>query len=368
MVWFFYNRQSNDPHDEVITYILDYDKLPKKSDCWECFQPKLFHYTAANILDIPFVEKARQNMSIPQAVELINFVFGLAILIVIAYFIASLPVKNEILKILAFGLVALNPKLIGINSQITNDTFAILFSTLALYFTLRFHQNPRWFLFISSILFCVLAISSKTNTWITCIAILISFFIKAWVQRNKSFIPALLGVTFFISVLTISVINPLNQYISNYKKYGSPLLLNIQKAPFPDLIQKTESNRPGILSISDGLFTFKFFDLLKHPIIDNEYTDYSPNRTSLWTQLYGRSQSVHFDNWPHSWAADGEKGFNLTRTIFIFGLPPALLLLFGFILDFVGVLKSIRYRKTTLQRSCITGLSQSHLSVTYFLR
>ena len=163
-------------------------------------------------------------------------------------------------------------------------------------------------------------------------------------------------MTFFISVLTISVINPLNQYIFNYKKYGSPLLLNIEKAPFPDLIQKTESNRPGILSISDGLFTFKFIDLLKHPIIDSGADDYSPNRTSLWTQLYGRSQSVHFDNWPPSWTADGEKGFNLTRTIFIFGLPPALLLLFGFILDFIGLLKSILYRKNDLAAKLNYGL------------
>ena len=192
-----YNRQSNDPHDVVITYILENEKLPKKSDCWECFQPKLFHYTAANILEIPFVEKARQVISIPLAAELINFVFGLVNLIVIAYFIIRLPVKNEILKILAFGLVALNPKLIGINSQFTNDTFAILFSTLALYFTFRFHQKPKWVSFFLSILFCVLAISSKTNTWVTCIAILISFFIKAWVQRNNVIYSGTVGCDFF---------------------------------------------------------------------------------------------------------------------------------------------------------------------------
>ena len=38
-----YNTQANDNHFEVIDIILKENKIPEREDCWECFQPKLFH-------------------------------------------------------------------------------------------------------------------------------------------------------------------------------------------------------------------------------------------------------------------------------------------------------------------------------------
>jgi hypothetical protein len=351
-----YNREANDNHDEVIRYILETGKLPEKDDCWECFQPKLFHYTTAKILQIPWIAAAKQDDSIIPTAEWINFTAGVLTLFVVAIFITRLPVKSETLKLLGFGIIALNPNLIGINSQFTNDTFAILFSTLALYCMFLFlqKQKPGTFLFV--LLFTLLAISSKTNTWVIAIAIFMVMIIKAWTQKKNFVVPVLIGLVFILATLTFSTLNPLNQYISNYQKHGSPILLNMDKKPFPNFFGETEVGKPGILSIYDGFFTFKFFDLLKRPLID-VWDEYSPSRTSLWTLLYGRTHSIHFNNWPASWSTDGEEGFTLTRAIFILALLPTFLLLFGFFLELFALIKSILTRDNTLASAHQYGLA-----------
>jgi hypothetical protein len=41
------NRQANDNHLEVATRILATGKLPIKGECFECYQPKLYHLLLA---------------------------------------------------------------------------------------------------------------------------------------------------------------------------------------------------------------------------------------------------------------------------------------------------------------------------------
>lgn len=134
------------------------------------------------------------------------------------------------------------------------------------------------------------------------------------------------------------------------------MVLNMEKNPWPNFFYKTEVARPGILSIYDGLFTFKFFDLLEYPLIDSG-DEISPVRTSLWTLLYGRSHSIHFNNYPLSWSTADEKGFTLTRAIFILALLPTFLLLLGLLLETLVILKSIFKRDNALASAAHYGLA-----------
>jgi hypothetical protein len=351
-----FTRESNDDHFAVIQLILKTNRLPEKADCWECFQPKLFHYTSAEFLRLTGLVHTNASTMI-LAVELLNYAAGLITLLFIGFFLQHLPGKNGLLKVLAFGLVALNPKLIGINSQATNDTFAILFSTLALFFTYAFLQNKRPVTFLLILLFVVLGICSKTNAWITAIAIFLALLIQAWLEEKAHRVKmVLISGLFGASTLILSILNPLNQYITNYREYGSPLLLNIDKPPFPHFLEQTSAYRPGILSIQDGIFTFKFIDLLRYPLIDNEYV-YAPSRTSLWTLLYGQANSVHFDNWPPNFSTRGEQGFALSRAIFILALLPTLLLLIGAAMEIFLFLKSLIKRDLQLAGATHYGLT-----------
>jgi len=107
-------------------------------------------------------------------------------------------------------------------------------------------------------LFSVLAASSKTNGVVTVIGIAAFMAIRAIYNKNFSFrwptsdlSPAILYG--FISLLLV-VINPLNQYIENLQLYGTPVVMNMDRADLPQLFTPTEVNRPGIISIQDGFF------------------------------------------------------------------------------------------------------------------
>jgi hypothetical protein len=350
-----FNRESNDDHFTVIQLILNTNRLPEKADCWECYQPKLFHSVSAEFIRMAGLANANQSSMI-LAVELLNFTAGLITLLVIGFFLLRLPGKNGLLKVLAFGLVALNPGLIGINSQATNDTFAILFSTLALFCMYAFLQKKRPVTFLLMLLFIILGISSKTNVWITAIAILLALLIQAWIETQSRVRRLLIACLFGAVTLVLSIFNPLNQYIANYRAYGSPILLNIDRSPLPHFYEQTSAGRPGILSIQDGFFTFKLIDLLRYPRIENGAV-YPPSRTSLWTQLYGRAYSVHFDNWPESWSTTGEQGFTLSRAIYILALLPTALLLLGAAMEIYLALKSLIKRDPELAAATHLGLT-----------
>lgn len=336
------NRESNDPHLEVVEYMLTHSGLPTRDDCWECFQPKLYHLLVTGII------KAA-NLTDPDArilaANLFNFAIGLLTLAIIWRFLEQFPVQNELIRWLAFAYVAFNPKLIGISSQATNDALLIFFSTLAFHQTWLFLQslntkhaisknqagrNSSTLLHFSLLtIFTILAPSIKTNGWVVFIAILLALLLRAILDlKNRLRIETyLLGYLVIVPLLV--AFNPLNQYIQNYRAYGTPVVVNINRAPPPRLFEQTPSNKPGIRSLSEGFLTFKFSSLLETPYINYDFDDPLPHRTSFWTQLYGRAHSVNFDNWPPTWNSENPACFPLRRAIFVLALLPTALLLAG---------------------------------------
>ena len=339
LVWV--NRQSNDNHIQVVQLMLASARLPQKQDCWECFQPKMFHFTVTKVIQILGLTGLTIN-GLSLVAEIINLLAGLVTLAIAWAFIARLPVENKWLKLLAFGLVALNPVLIGINSQATNDTFAILFSTLAIYCTYVFLQRKKILPFILAILFSALGIASKTNVWVTAIAIVIALFIQAFASPGRTMKATIYAIAFLIAVPVVSVINPLTQYVANYQTYGKPVLMNINTLPLPPLVGITKYNdRGGILSIRDGFLTFKLANLLEHPRLEFDHDNYPPSRTSFWTMLYANGNSASFNNYPPSWSTTGTQGFMLARGIFILAPLPVLMLLAGALAEAFVFLRSI---------------------------
>jgi hypothetical protein len=320
------NREANDPHLEVVEYMLTHSGLPTRDDCWECFQPKLYHVLVTGIVKAADLPDLNAHVL---AANLFNLIIGLLTLAVIWRFLAQLPTQNELLRWLAFAYVAFNPKLIGISSQATNDALLILFSTLAIYQTWLFLQSLDKTHFTLFTLFAILAASTKTNGWVVFAAILLALLLRALFDpKNRLRIETyLLGYLILVPLLV--VLNPLNQYIHNYRVYGAPVVVNINRAAPPRLFEQTSTNKPGIRSIADGFFTFKFRSLLATPYINYDFDNPLPHRTSFWTQLYGRAHSLNFDNWPPTWNSENPTGFPLRRAIYIFALVPTALLLAG---------------------------------------
>jgi hypothetical protein len=333
------NREANDNHVEVVRMIMKTHQLPIMYECRECFHPKLFYVTAAMLLQ-GFSITTLTNQIV--FIQLLNFIAGAITLAVVYKFIKEYSSQDGTLKLIVFTLVVLNPKLIAINSQASNDTFVILFSTLALYFTDRFFKKPAPGLFAVIILFLLLAVSTKVTGLIVFAAIFLSFLLASWAWDEKKGSMAAYGLILLATVILLTVLNPLSQVVTNYQNFGSPFANTRGKLPLPVIFQKTYKYkkyqfRPGIVSIQDGFFTFKFNDLLKFPLITNEVDDFPPHRTSFWTMLYADAHSLHFQNWPPSWL-------------------PTLIFFAGFLRELFDFLKALFKRDKPKIRSLSNGL------------
>lgn len=334
------NREANDYHLYVTRLIMLEKRLPEFQDCGECSHPKFFHYTMAVALQAANI--SADNIPAQYVfTQIVNSLLGIVTLLVIWAFIDSLSIVDERLKVIAFTLTAFNPKLIGINAQATSDTFAIFLSTLTLYFAYRFIKEEKRSMLFACLIFASLGLATKINTVAITGAVFVALLVKSYKSKRSA---ELLSVALFVvGVLAFSLLNPLTQYVSNYQKYGNVVVMNAAyfTFPLPSFFEKSYYLRPGLVSIQDGIFTFKYINLLEYPRLTNEATNYPAHRTSLWTQVYARAHSVHFDNWPASWASTGDEYFALTRTIYILALFPTALLVLGAIMSFTKFLTAI---------------------------
>lgn len=348
------NRDANDAHLEVTQIILETGKLPTWNNCWECFQPKLYHLTLATIFYLTKTNDLNQQIVIA---NLVSFLAGAITLALIGLFLLRLPFSPSH-SLLAFAFVAFNPKFIAISAQATNDSLHILFSTSALFLFSKFVLRNTILHFALGILFVALAISIKSSGIVTFMSILMVFVLQIILEPTSTRRIRLesLALIYLIAVLTLVIINPLNQYISNSRQFGSPLLLNIGRQPLPHFIQRTFIPNPGILSIEDGFLTFKLIDLLAHPRIEDSISGHFQHRTSLWTQLYARAHSLNFDNWPPLWSTNDESLFPLLRAIYLLALLPTVLVLWGVFLQLRQLTRSIWHRDLSAASNMLFGL------------
>lgn len=352
-----YNRESNDPHMPVVRFIMRNEKLPEKVDCWECFQPKLFHYTAAKLLEYLHLEKGDDADAQKVIVQLLNVFAGTVVLVITWMFVSSQQLIRDEVKLLGFAFLALNPQLTGINSQVTNDSFVIMFCVLAVYFAylvLKYHRDLYYFFVV---FFSVLAVLVKTNAWVSVVAIAISFFIEASLSDTGRFKKFVYVVAYPLLVACFAMLSPFSQYVDNYQKYGFPILLNINKQTAPFVVEETYIPYAGILSVQDGFFTFKLKDLLENPVtqLADRVVDTS-HRTSFWTRLYGSAVSVHYENYPPSWRLKDRTSFVIYRGIYILALLPLVALLIGVVGDTSKTIKGFLRKDKGLLESVSYGL------------
>lgn len=339
------NPAANDDHMEVVQIILQTDHLPTKDDCWECFQPKLYHAILAGLFHTLSIDDQKEQILFA---NLGNSLAGAFTLVVIGSVLIKMR-TSPLLSLLAFAFVALNPELIGINAQATNDSILILFSTLALFCFHNFLLRNGILSFSLTILFVVLTASTKSNGIITFIAVLSVLFLRITLdEARRKHLLVYTGI-FLIVCSTLIALNPLNQYIQNYNQYGKPFLLNMQRYPLPNFVKPTFYRQPGIISIVDGFFTFKLNRLLLHPRIERcgdcpkmeqAEGDFA-HRTSLWTQLYARAHSLNFANWPRAWATQNTNLFSLLRAIYLLALIPSGLIVLGLLKQLLNLLRAI---------------------------
>jgi hypothetical protein len=327
----FINRQANDDHMEVINWIVNKANVPIRDNCGICYQPKFFYVISANIITFFKIQTDDHRII---AIQLFNAILGFFTILFFWKFINKQPF-NDSTKLLLFAFFAFNPCLTGINVQATNDTLVILGGVMSVYFCDLFFRNitvTNFIFLMASLLVCSL---TKTTGLIVFLVISVFFILKTIAQPNinqrlklsKYFIGAIL---IFIGVVVFA-----GGYYTYYKKYKSlPTTAWNNADPPPSFFKETTFSvgfpgRPGVLNMASSFFTFRYFDMIKQPYINNEVGNYPMHRTSVWSQLYGRTAFVQFDQWPPAWQTVDSFIVFIGRVLIILGLIPLLLFLSG---------------------------------------
>lgn len=321
------NQEANDNHMPVIEIIMKEGRLPTKADGWEGFQPKLFHVVVAALCK-PLPSGHRRLYFI--LAQLLNAAAGMATVGIVWRFLQGQALSDKV-KLVSFSMVALNPGLMGINAQVTNDSFVILFATASLYYLYLFFASSKPKHFIGLTVFSILAGLSKGNGLALFPGILLAFGIKLMKRGGFSFDPrkGCLAYVLIFSFVYLVTVPLLGQYYYNYRHFGSPFVINQDPDPVPHFFEKTYCRRPGVTSIVDSYLTFRFVDMLETPTAENpDGQGYPLHRTSLWSQLYGKTHFLFFESWPPSWKARSAMMLNLGRVTLILGVIP-MAILFG---------------------------------------
>jgi hypothetical protein len=325
------NAEANDNHMDVVDIIVSENRLPTRDECWECFQPKFYHLATAAVVKAAGIESDAVRIRVAQA---LSCVAGLLTLLVIYRFLRERKL-SEGLFLLAFGLVALNPRFIGINVQATNDSFVIFFATISIYWALKYFRTWRWRDLFLMTLFTFLAIWSKGSGITVLLVIVGAFVVKGvaalFAQRRQQIkrLAAGAGIFVFVSLL---VALP-GQFAWNYCTYGSPFVINVTAQPLPHFNEFSwYAGKPGIITIRSGFLTFRLDSLLRNPSGDDlrsGFDDVPRHRTSFWSHNYGQFYFNRYSAWPPTWATDSSAVRMIGRASLLLGLVPTALMVAG---------------------------------------
>lgn len=345
----FLNREANDSHMEVINWILDKHELPVKEDCWQCYQLKFFHVLAAELLKIFQITNNDVKIIF---IQLLNVLFGFLTLLFFWKYLKKYQISENI-KIIVFSFFAFNPCLTGINVQITTDTLEILSGVLVIYFTdlLLTEQKPKYL--IGLLISLLIAAMTKATGLVLFGIVVIVFILKIFSQHSRMKRIVIIKYFFIIGLIFLCVVPFAGGYYDYYRKNNSLPTSAWPNDPPPLFFESTNIARPGLRNMAEGYFTFRYFDMIRQPYINNESDNFPLHRTSVWSQLYGRTVFMHFDQWPHGWQTKAPLIINTGRILIILGIIPLGIFLLGF---FTGLLKTIK----VFLKNGISSLSKSN--------
>jgi hypothetical protein len=335
------NRAANDDHIEVVQRLMHGGPQPDVRSCWECFQPKFFHQVCARLAEVLSLT-TRDEIIV--AAQVLNVLLGTAVLL-LGYELIYRLTADRLTRFMAASWLALNPALLGINVQATNDTLVILAGAVvivSLHAWLVAGAGSRGPLAIA-IVAAALAPHIKGNGLVVAAVAVALIIAIAWMKsgRGRAFRVATIVLVFVAILAGASRVN--RSYQANRALTGSWLSINMRPEPLPSFFRHSEVRRPGVTSIASAYFTFRPVDLLRTPYVPGQARPYPLHKTSLWSQLYGRTYVLHFEQAPRAWANRSTAALTTARILLVLGLLPAGLVA-------VGLIRTLRQpRQLTLE-------------------
>lgn len=320
-----YNTEANDTHLDVIHRIMINGEMPAAGNCWQCYHVKAFHYAAAVLLARLSIHNPLDQLLLLQYG---NVVLGVATLLLLWSWLNGRDLAEKWMLIL-FALVALNPRLAAINTQVTNDTLVIFAGTACFFCYARFLDRGRFAYLWAALVFGALALAAKASGIV--VTVLLFGHLAALAICHFRQLPGLkreITATVLVALLAFAPA-PFSGYVQNYNAAGTPLANNIQRFSFPDWSGDKHWSKAGTTSIVNTYLTFRWPGLIAYPYIIKGPVLYPEHRTNHWAQLFGRHAFSRFDRWPATWASNGWWTTKVGQAAMTLGLVPLALLLVG---------------------------------------
>jgi len=321
---------ANDDHFTVIELIARYNILPKSTQCWQCYHPKLYHFLVAETWKLLGITTPYyQHIS----AQLFSAVAGCGTVYLFMRFIRPLQFP-ETLKLLVFAFFALNPRLIAISGQAANDALIIFLGTVNLYAVLKLFKAPSLKYALIVIVSLVLGSMAKMNFGVFLIATVIVLTVLSVLHRNYSLSlkKGYLGTALLGLLLSAFSFLSFNGYIRDYKENGKLFTYNTPTYELPHLYHLDMVYLPGIRSVYSGYFKFHYFDLIRNPHLSYTGKLRFQHMHSHFSQVYGHFYFLGFDNWPEQWRNDNRVITFIGKVSLAVGIIPTLLLFIGLFL------------------------------------
>ncbi len=331
---------ANDNHFTVIEVIIAMsNKFPVSTQCHQCYHPKLYHFLVAQIWNLFGIQTVFWKQF---SAQIINAGFGICTIHVIRRYIDQLSFDKNI-RILVYAFIALNPRLISIFGEATNDALIIFFGNLAIFSTLKLFKQVTLKYTLFTIASVVLGCMTKLNFGIYFIAIIITLGTLIFIKKNYSlsFKKGYLGTIVIMLFLTLFVSLFFNGYYESIKTNGTPFTYNTPMSSLPHLYKRSEY-LPGIQSIYSGYFKFHYFELIKYPRIEIRPGLIVNHQSELFSSLYGRWNFLYYDHWPVEWQNSDKTILMVGSISLAMAIVPTILLFLGLFLMLKSLYSSIK--------------------------
>ena len=265
-------NNSYDDHLEVINIYSESLNQPAPFQCWECYQPPFYYYTAAAVFKIT-ESVGVDKLTCWKMVQFINPFLSI-ILLIIVYHICLLFKMPNLSILIALSFIAILPRDIFTSAMIGNDYMLVFFAILSFYLFLKTlfalsNGDKVWFWFILLILTATLgSITKQHGLLIHLFPFSIFLLLCKSIYRKKLFwaIPFL----FFGGLLSIF------DELWKFNQTGKLLVSNqhyfdYAKNQFPGSLDKVE------------FFSFRIFELYQEPFISEK------TAASFFTELFART-------------------------------------------------------------------------------
>jgi hypothetical protein len=163
-------------HISYIKFVAHNYKLPKPIDCWECYQQPLYYILAASVYN------SAQLLGVNQEQDLIRILQYFSLLIFYLFLVVSILIFRLMLDlkkaILASSLLLYWPSTTFHAVRIGNDVLLYLFVAVALYSLLHWYKKEKRQSLVTSVIFILAGLVTKTNALVMLPVILLSFYLK----------------------------------------------------------------------------------------------------------------------------------------------------------------------------------------------